>query len=176
MKVRMAPAALVAALMVFASCSKNNDNNNNTTVSSMDSSFTTAAANSNYAEISAGQLALTKSSDTGVLAFANKMIADHGDAQDSLQLIATQLHLNAPDAVNAEQAAVAAQLKLLSGRAFDSTYIYSEVDGHVKTISLLNDEADNGSNNSLKKYVSTYLPAIEMHQTMADSLATKYPK
>ena len=175
MKRRVMPLAIVCAFALFASCDKNDDNDNNsTTVSASDSAFTPMAAMSNYAEISAGQLALTKSADTAVLAFANKMISDHTHAQDSLKLIASQLGLNAPDTVNAEQAAVAAQLKLLSGRAFDSAYVFSEVDGHVKTIALLNNETVNGTNTRLKTYVTTYLPAVMMHKEMADSLATKY--
>ena len=172
MKVMLPAFAL--ALVMFASCDKDDDNNSNKTVSSADSAFSPMAAMSNYAEVSAGQLALTRSSDSSVLAFANRMIADHTKAQDSLKLVASQYGLRAPDSLNYEQAAVAAQLQTLTGRAFDSAYIFSELDGHVKTIALLNDEKVNGTNSALKQYVDTYLPAVQMHYDMADSLSNNF--
>ncbi len=175
MNVRVAPLAAALALVMFASCDKNDDDNNNSsTINGMDSSFTTMAAMGNYAEISASKLADSISTDAGILEFANKMIADHQKAQDSLQLIAGQLGLYAPDSLDAEHVMKAAMLRMLSGTAFDSAYIHAQVADHDKTISLLQDEKNNGKNSSLKLYVDTYLPAVEMHSEMADSLAVKY--
>ncbi len=171
MKVKAVSLAVFVFAAFFA-CKK--DNNNSNAVNTSDKQFVTTAAMGNFAEISAGQLALTKTSDSSVQMFAQKMITDHTKAQDSLKLIAGQLGLHAPDSLDAAHVQMAAMLSQMSGRAFDSAYVHGQVTDHQNTVTLFQNESGNGSNSTVKSYVTTYLPAIQMHLMMADSLATKY--
>ncbi len=169
MKVKAVSLAVFVFAAFFA-CKKDNNNSVNAT----DKQFTTMAAMSNFAEISAAKLALSKTSDMDVQMFAQKMITDHTKAQDSLKLIAGQLSLNAPDSLDAAHVQMAAMLSAMSGRAFDSAYVHGQVIDHQTAVNLFQNENSNGSNSKVKTYVTTYLPAIQMHLMMADSLAMKY--
>ncbi len=169
MKVKAVSLAVFVFAAFFA-CKKDNSNS----VNANDKQFVTMAAMSNFAEISAGQLAVSKTSDMNVQMFAQKMIGDHTKAQDSLKLIAGQLGLNAPDSLDAAHVQMAAMLSAMSGRAFDSAYVHGQVTDHQNTVTLFQNETSNGSNSKVKTYVNTYLPAIQMHLMMADSLAKNY--
>ena len=173
MKVKAVSLAMLLFTAFFA-CKKDNNTNNNNVVNANDKQFVTTAALGNYAEISAGQLALTKTSDMTVQMFAQKMITDHTKAQDSLKLIAGQLGLYAPDSLDAAHVQMAAMLSQMSGRSFDSAYVHGQVTDHQNTVTLFKNESSSGNNSTVKGYVNTYLPAIQMHLMMADSLATKY--
>ena len=145
----------VFVLAAFCACKKVD---NNSPVNANDKQFVTMAAMSNHAEISAAQLALTKSTDATVQAFAQKMITDHTKAQDSLQLIAGQLGLYAPDSLDAAHVQIAAMLSAMSGRAFDSAYVHGQVTDHQTAVNLFQNENSNGSNNKVKS-VCKQLPA-----------------
>ncbi len=170
MKLKVMPLVALS-LAVFFACKKNDNNN---AVNANDKMFVTTAALGNHAEISAAQLALIKTSDPMVQAFAQKMITDHTKSQDSLQLIAGQLGLYAPDSLDAAHVQIAAMLSAMSGRAFDSAYVHGQVTDHQATVSLLQNENTNGSNTKVKSYVTNYLPPVQMHLMMADSLAKNY--
>ena len=73
-------AVYLAVFVLVAVCAcKKVDSSNSSNAN--DKQFVTMAALSNHAEISAAQLALTKSTDATVQAFAQKMITDHTKAQ-----------------------------------------------------------------------------------------------
>lgn len=171
MKMKVMSFAALALVALFA-CNKNNNNNN--AVNANDKTFVTMAAMSNYAEISAGQLAVTKTADPMVSAFAQKMITDHTNAQDSLQMLAGQLGLYAPDSLDAAHVQMAQTLSALSGRAFDSAYVHGQVTDHQNTVNLFQNENSAGSNAQVKTFESVHLPIIQMHLMMADSLAASY--
>ncbi len=180
MKLRVLPLALVLAVATFAACNNNDDDNNNA-INSTDRDYVMKAAMSNYAEISAAQLADSmykadpSNHDAEINSFANMMIMHHTMAQDSLQTyVAQPLGLNAPDSLDAAHVQMAAMLRTLSGRAFDSAYIHGQVTDHQATIDLFNTEAASGNNNTVKSYEAQYIDVIQMHKAMSDTLAAKY--
>jgi putative membrane protein len=58
----------------------------------------------------------------------------------------------------------------LSGFAFDTAYINSEVKAHHETIILFDNESDNGDDQRLINYAHKYLPHIRIHLEKVDSL------
>lgn len=179
MNLKVLPLALILAVATFAACSNDDDDNN--AVNSTDRDYVTKAAMSNYAEISAARLADSmydldpSSHDADINAFANMMIMHHQIAQDSLQTnVAQPLGLNAPDSLDAAHVQMAAMLRTLSGRAFDSAYIHGQVTDHQATIDLFQTEAASGNNNTVKAYEAQYIDVIQMHKAMSDTLAAKY--
>ncbi len=69
---------------------------------------------------------------------------------------------------------LAAMLSAMTGRSFDSAYVHGQVTDHQTAVTLFQNENISGNNTKVKTYVNNYLPVIEMHLMMADSLATKY--
>jgi putative membrane protein len=161
---------IAVTALLFLSCDKNDDNDVNNT----DRDFTMKASMGNTAEVDAGQSASVKGTDAGVRMFGQMMVTDHTDAETQLKALASSFSLSAPDSIDAAHVALKTQLMSLSGRAYDSVYIKSQVQDHQTTISLFENEVNNGNNQQLINHANTLLPKLRMHKHMADSLANYY--
>lgn len=160
---------LVSGLaLALLSCKKDKNNND---VNSTDQTFLTQVAIGNKAEIMAGQLAAEKGTNADVKAFGQLMATEHGQAQTDLQSLYTSLGKTMPDSVDAEHQSLMTTLSSLSGHAFDSAYINSQVTDHRKTVNIFQTEINSGNNTSVRNYASTYLPHIQMHLQKADSIS-----
>lgn len=159
--------------LIFSACKKD-DNSNSNTVSASDKTFVMQASMSNTAEVQAGNLASSKASSAAVKAFAQYMVTEHTTAQTDLQKVASTYNLTLADSVDASHVALLSQLNALSGRAFDSVYIHSQITDHQNALNLFNNEISSGTNASVKNYASTYKPHIQMHLNMADSISHSF--
>src|SRR5215217_4760244 len=79
-----------------------------------DHSFIVNASRANLAEVAAGKLALRKSDDADIRAYARRMIADHTKAQAELAGLARAWKTTVPKAPSALQKREAARLESLS--------------------------------------------------------------
>lgn len=166
-------AACMAAVVVFTSCEKDAGENDNE-LNSNDRTFMLQASVSNTAEVGAGQLALTKASNAAVKAYAQTMIAEHSVAQTDLKALGTTVGFAVKDTIDPMHVQMITQLNALSGRAFDSAYIHSQVADHQLTLTFFQTELDNGQHAQVEGYAATYQPRIQMHHTRADSIARAY--
>ena len=158
----------VAAVFVMSACKKDNNNN----VSSQDQTFLMQATISNNAEIMAGNLAATKGTNASVKAYGQMMVMEHGMAKSDLQSTVSNTGQSIPaDTVDAMHKALMTRLSSLSGRAFDTAYINSQVMDHQMTLANFNTEISSGSNQNTKDYANKYQPHIQMHLKTADSLS-----
>jgi putative membrane protein len=167
-KILLLPLALISFFSI--GCDKEDDND----INQRDRNFAMKASMANFAEIDAGQLAATKATDAGIRSFGQQMVTEHTASKAELQNLANSLSLYAPDSLDAEHAALKTQLMALSGKAFDSVYIHSQVKDHNMAIDLYDDEGDKGDNRPLRDYARSTLPHLRMHLSKADSLATKF--
>lgn len=71
-------------------------------LTSSEKQFVEKAAAGNTAEIKLAELALRKSQDQKIKDFANRMIADHGKANNDLKPIADAAHVGMPDQLKGE--------------------------------------------------------------------------
>ena len=102
------------------------------------------------------------------------MITDHMNAQDELKRIAKDKKEDIPSEADAAHKAMLKEMMSLSGRAFDSMYIHSQVKDHKEVIALFQEELNKGKDQDLKDYANKYLPAIQMHLNRADSTASRF--
>ena len=133
-----------------------------------DQTFAVQMAQSGMAEVQMAQLALQKSRNTRVVAFANRMVRDHTANDQQLQKLApftAQAQL-APANATAMQ-----QMQALNGKAFDRAYAQAQVTAHQQVVALLRAEIANGTDTGLKQYAQTTLPIIQSHLQMAQQLA-----
>jgi len=168
----MLSTCLLAGL-AFSSCDKDDDDNK---LNDTDQTYMTKTSISNSAEISAGTLASNKATNARVKAFAQHMIMEHTTAQNDLKTLGTAVGYPVKDTIDPEHVAIAAMLNSLSGRAFDSAYMHTQVADHDKTIAVFQTELSSGRHMDVKNYASTNLPHIQMHRTQADSIATAFFK
>jgi len=163
---------VLAALLLLCSCDK--EKPSTTGINSTDDEFVSKASVANRAEIGAGQTASAKADDEDVRAFGTFMVTDHTNSQMQLKGLADSLNLRAPDSLDAEHVALKMQLDSLTGRAFDSVYIHSQVKDHHDAIDLFQKEIDKGKNSRLIDFATSQMPHLQMHLQMADSLAQKF--
>lgn len=157
--------------IIFFACKKN-DTNNNETLNAQDRNFISQAALANTAEIQAGQLAATNADSSTVKSFAQTMVNDHTTAQGDLKALGNTLQVNVPDSIDSIHSSVMDSLKTLTGRAFDSVYIMNQIADHQKVISDFQEEVSSGNKSDVIGYANKYLPKLQMHLQMADSVAT----
>lgn len=166
-----------AGMLAFCSCHKDDDNNNNnnnngSAMNQTDQNFMQKASYSNNDEVDAGTLADAKASNSAVMMFGQMMVTDHGTAENDLRSVASMVSVTIPTTPDSVHMAMKAQLQALSGSAFDSTFLHAQSTDHQTTINLFQSEIANGNNTSVKNYANKYLPKIEMHKRVADSLIT----
>lgn len=132
-------------------------------VNSDDSKFATTAAAGGMAEVEIAKLAETKTANAQIKDFAAMMVTDHGKANDELMGIAKAKNISLPASLDADHQKKYDDLSKLSGKDFDKAYVDAMVDGHKKTLTLMQDEAKSGSDADLKAFAAKTAPTVQMH-------------
>ena len=132
-------------------------------VNSNDAKFATDAANGGMAEVALGKLALTKTSNASIKDFANMMVTDHGKANDELMAIAKTKNITLPTEPDSAHMKKMDELSKKQGTDFDKAYVSAMIDGHKKTLDLMNGEAKNGSDTTLKAFAAKTAPIVQTH-------------
>jgi len=182
--------ALAATTFAFQSCSntpkdakENADSLNKTkdttsnaavtggiAVTEADSKFATEAAVGGMAEVELGKLALAKSTNADVKSFADMMVNDHGKANEELMSIAKAKNITLPGTVDEDHKKKMEDLNKLSGKDFDKAYVDAMVDGHKKTLDLMNDEAKDSKDADLKAFATKTAPIVKAHLDMINKI------
>jgi putative membrane protein len=172
-----------AAAFAFQSCNQNKkdakdtadslnktkDTSSNTAktggiaVNSDDAKFATDAANGGMAEVELGKLALTKAHSESLKGFAQMMVDDHGKTNEELRRLAKAKNITLPDAVDPDHRKDIADLEKKHGSKFDKAYADAMIDGHRKTLDLMNKEAKDGRDPDLKAFAAKTAPIVQMH-------------
>jgi len=100
------------------------------------------------------------------------MIQEHTQVQTDLQNLANSLGQTLPNKLTPDDSTLMMRLSALSGFSFDTAYINAQVMDHQKVINVFQNEINAGNNQSVRAYANKYLPHIQMHLRMADSLQT----
>ncbi|ASU32185.1 membrane protein, putative [Mucilaginibacter xinganensis] len=132
-------------------------------VTAEDAKFATDAANGGMAEVALGKLAQTKAANAQVKSFADMMVADHGKANDELMAIAKAKNITLPAAPDADHQKKLEDLSKLSGKDFDKAYVDAMVDGHKKTLDLMNMAAKDCKDVELKAFAAKTAPIVQTH-------------
>jgi putative membrane protein len=138
-----------------------------------DKQFLTIAGQSDLAEIKQSQLALEKSKNKSVRAFASKMVKDHHMLMAKMKPFASKYDVPPPVLLSTGQEAQYSALTGLSGSAFDKTYIQDMVKDHHKALDLFNAEIAATTDSDLKSTVTAGQSVVASHSQMADALAQK---
>jgi putative membrane protein len=137
-------------------------------IPSQDHTFAVTAAQGGMAEVQAAHLALQKTHDPDVRAFAQRMLTDHTKANHQLVAIMRSQGLTPPGTIDPMDKTMAEQLSSLSGKAFDAAYLKGQVVAHKRTIALFKKEAARGSDPQIVSFAKNTLPTLDMHLMMVD--------
>ncbi len=138
-----------------------------------DKTFAMQADEGNSAEIAASQMALRKSKNPEVKAYAQQMIADHNKLRADMKPLADQMGVMTPQPLNDTHKAESKRLMAMSGKDFDMEYIKAMDMDHHKTLGMFQNEASTTINADLKAAVQQAIPVIQQHTDMADQMAQK---
>lgn len=130
-----------------------------------DNSFVSKAATTSLAEIELSKLAISKSKDPAILAFARRMVKDHTAASKELQRIASSKGIEVPKELDDNSKEAAKKLVTLSGADFDNTFRAQMEKDHDKAVSLFTAAADDKSiAPELSAFAHKVLPVLRDHQ------------
>ena len=131
--------------------------------------FFKKAALDGLAEVELGKIALNKSQDPEVRAFAQRMVTDHGKANQELTSLARAKGIAAPTSLDAEHRTMIANLERESGPAFDRAYCEHMVMDHTKAIALF-ESASKAPDTDVAQFARKTLPTLKEHKQMAARL------
>ena len=139
-------------------------------VAEADQKFVEKAAQDSIAEIDLGELAKERAESDEVKQFAQRMIDDHGKANEQLEEIAKTKGVVLPTEAGEEHSKVRAELSDLKGEEFDQKYMAAMAEDHQKAVDLFQKQAEEGQDAELKSFAEQTLPIIKEHLTMAQSM------
>ena len=128
-------------------------------------------------DVEAGKLALEKSKDNDVRAFAQRMIGDHTAVNDQALALVKKLNVTPEDNATSQsltKQAEATRKKLagLTGAAFDKAYVDNEVAFHKTVNSALSTTLiPDAQNSELKSLLQNGLKVFQAHLEHAERLA-----
>jgi putative membrane protein len=128
------------------------------------------AAIGGMAEIELGKLAAQRAQSDAVKQFAQRMVDDHGQANQRVARLAKAGDVPLPKAPDPDQRAVRAQLEKLTGAQFDVAYMAAQVGDHQKTAHLLEHVITGGQNPDTKAFAIETLPTVLKHLEMAKQI------
>jgi len=134
---------------------------------SMDAMFVKKAASGGMAEVELGNLAKDKGSSDAVKQFAERMVTDHGKANDELKSLAGQKNWTMPDEMMPEHKKHRDMLEKMSGADFDRAYMREMMRDHRKDVASFRRCAQNCTDPDLKAWAQKTLPILEEHAKLA---------
>jgi len=135
--------------------------------------FATAAAGSDAFEIQASQLALQKSQNDKVKAFAKDMIEQHSQSSAKLKAAAKEANIPLNAALPKELQSKLDALRTASGPTFDAAYLSAQISAHTTAAELFGNFSKNGEGGPIKAFAQQTYPVIRTHLVRLQALTTK---
>jgi len=140
---------------------------------SADEAFAMAAANGGLAEVEMGKLVADHASSPDVKKFGQRMVDDHGKANEELSRILAQKNMTPPTALKGKEKSTYDKLAKLNGAAFDREYMSDMVKDHEKDVKEFEHESTSGKDPDLKAFAGKTLPTLQDHLKMAKETQSK---
>lgn len=168
-KVRMSGAVLMAALTIggLSSCENEDDEPIVDTVSQQDMNFAISASQQANAQISFGQLAMENGEDDSVLEYAQLIADSNSESKAELAAIADSKEVEISDGISSEMQARYDELAALQGEEFDKEFINFQVDLLNNSMSMFENQIDNGENFTISGYAEKNLGIVKDHKAEA---------
>ncbi len=139
----------------------------------MDKAFVRKALQGGMAEVELGKLALTKTKNADIKAFAQKMVDDHTKMGDDMKVVATKLNVPVPTRLSNKDNAIKMKLSSLNGAAFDKSYLKDMVMDHQADEKDFMMESKMATIPEVKEAATKGEQTVSMHLQMVKDLAAK---
>jgi putative membrane protein len=118
-------------------------------------------------------LAQQKSSNASVKEFGAMMVKDHSAANDKLKSIAANKNISLPSSPSVGQMAAKTKLDVLTGEAFDQSYIKGMIKDHEEDIAEFKKEAASGQDADARGFAAATLPTLQVHLKKIQAIASQ---
>jgi putative membrane protein len=132
-----------------------------------DIEFATKAAEGGLKEVRLGELAQQQAASDQVKEFGQRMVEDHGKANDQLKQIAQQKGIELPQELSEEAQQLHDELQQKSGEEFDQAYMDEMVSDHEEDVQNFQQYAESGQDPDLTGFAEETLPVLEEHRQLA---------
>jgi putative membrane protein len=150
---------------------RNAETNKDDQLSRSDRKFIQDAAGEGMAEVQAAQLAASKATNPDVKNFANKLVADHQEANNELVQLANAKKVELPAAPPRSKRSEVEKLGKLSGAEFDKAFMdHVGLKDHQKDIKKFEKASGKVKDAQLKAWVDKTLPHLREHYAMAQKI------
>lgn len=139
-------------------------------VAHADSAFLKDAAEANFAEINAANVAAQKGVSADVKSFAQKMIDEHKKADSDLQTLATSKGVKLPADATMVQKGKLKVLEQRDGTSFDHHYAEGQVSAHKDAVKLFTKASTDAKDADVKAWAAKMLPTLQQHLQDAQAL------
>lgn len=161
LKIAVAIAALLSAVGAQAE-----------SLAKTDQTMLKQLAQANIAEIEAGRIALDKSQNTEVKAFAQQMIDDHSNGLREVMNVAQSKGVVLPTEPDAKHKAMGKKLKRLSGDAFDREYAaQAGISDHKAAHAFVQKVQSDAKDADVKALAAKLEPTIAKHLGHVETLS-----
>ena len=161
LKIAVAIAALLGAVSAQAE-----------SLAKADQAMLKQLAQANIAEIEAGRIALDKSQNTEVKAFAQQMIDDHSKGLREVMNVAQSKGVVLPTEPDAKHKAMAKKLQRLSGDAFDREYAaQAGIKDHKATHAYVQKVQSEAKDADVKALAAKLEPTVARHLSHVETLS-----
>ena len=141
-----------------------------------DYKFASEAARGNLAEVKMGELAKQKGTSQAVKDFGDRMISEHGKANEEFNRIVAGKNAVPPADFSHKENATMEKLEKASGKDFDKAYAAAMVKDHKADVKEFKEAAKNLQDPDLRAFASKTLPVLESHLKMAEEMESAVQK
>jgi putative membrane protein len=163
----MAAITVAGLLAVLAPAFAAND------TTKQDSKFAMEAAQGGMMEVELGTLAAQKASNQAVKDFGQRMVTDHGKANQQLLQIASQKGMSLPKTLPADKQQHSQKLAAASGAEFDRMYMSHMLMAHDKDLKEFEKQAKSGADPALRSFAEQTLPVLRQHMELAKTVGAQ---
>jgi putative membrane protein len=132
-----------------------------------DLEFATKAAQGGIKEVRLGELAQQQAATPEVQQFGQRMVQDHGQANEQLMQIAESKGIELPTEMPQDAQQLHDELQQKSGQEFDQAYMDEMVSDHHEEVEAFQQYVEAGQDPDLKSFAEQTLPVLEQHLQLA---------
>lgn len=190
MRIRTVAVALVAAFALATACKKNevetaqtkttsntpaspDDRTKPANLASQDTEFLTKAAEGGMLEVKLGTEAQQKATSPRVKAFGDRMVVDHGRANDELKALASEKGVTLPTTLDGDHEKKVEEFSKLSGAKFDEKFAKDMVEDHKEDVDEFEKASKDLKDPDIRAWAAKTLPTLRTHLDMAKGLEDK---
>ncbi|WP_224985024.1 DUF4142 domain-containing protein [Geomonas agri] len=135
-------------------------------------SFVKEAASGGMMEVELGQMAKERGKSQEVKDFGQRMVTDHGKANDELKSLVDN-RMKLPTKLEMKHKGMVDKLANASADEFDKKYAEAMLKDHKKDVEKFRKESKKAKDPQLKEWIEKTLPVLEQHLQHAKDMAHK---